>query len=280
MEPIRVAAVQMLSKPGAVEANAGRLIWLMDRAKAQGVHLLCFPEACLTGYRAFSPALIALSPNDPVIAHVEHEAARRHLAICYGYIEQGPGLTYLTQVVTDGEQRLVYRKTHLGHVESAFTAGDELPVAEIAGVVVGVQLCWESHIPDISAVLRAQGAELLLVPYASPKSGENRRCSWNRYLPARATDNGAYVLACNALARNDEGRLQGGGLAAYGPGGAVLNEYYRTDEHMLVCDLDGILPRDLPQNDMRAISYFDRRRPQLYAAALGAGEQAEDPPVS
>lgn len=280
MEPIRVAAVQMLSKPGAVEANAGRLIWLMDRARAKGAQLLCFPEACLTGYRTFSPALIAVSSDDPVIAHVEHEAAKRRLAICYGYIEQGPGLTYLTQVVTDGETRLVYRKTHLGHVEGAFTAGDELPVAQIAGVTVGVQLCWESHIPDISTVLRAQGAELLLMPYASPKMGEARRDSWNRYLPARAADNGVYVLACNALTRNDEGRPQGGGLVAYGPGGAVLDEYYRTDEHMLTCDFDGILPRDLPQNDMRTISYFDRRRPELYAAVLGTGEQAGDPPVS
>ncbi len=45
--------------------------------------------------------------------------------------------------------------------------------------------------------------------------------------------------------------------------GNVIDEYYGTDDHSLTVDIGGKLPRDGPET-MSNISYFDRRRPELY----------------
>lgn len=147
---------------------------------------------------------------------------------------------------------------------------------------MGVQLCWEGYIADIASTLRAQGAGLLLAPHAVGVGGMRRLELWSRYLPARALDNGMFVVACNALRNANrkvpehadnglEGQTctdfcsaEGGGLAAYAPDGSLIASYEGSDEHMILVGVGGALPREMPQHGMRNISYFDRRRPELY----------------
>ncbi len=127
-----------------------------------------------------------------------------------------------------------------------------------------MQLCWESHIPEISALERSRGAELLLVPYASAMTGGRCRKHWMVHLPARASDNGAFVAACNLPFPAENGALRGGGMAVFDPKGNCVASYYGTEDHMLLCALSGPLPRELPPGDMHNISYFDRKRTELF----------------
>ena len=138
-------------------------------------------------------------------------------------------------------------------------------VVAVENVRVGVQLCWEAHIPDVTGVLRGKGAQLVLMPHAGGPGGARRLESWARYLPARALDNGLYVAACNALRRTVDGG-KGGGIAVYGPDGVAAAQYDGADERMVTVSVGGLLPRETPDDDMRAISYYDRRRPDLYQA--------------
>ncbi|MBO4353033.1 MAG: hypothetical protein J5818_06025, partial [Eggerthellaceae bacterium] len=150
-------------------------------------------------------------------------------------------------------------KTHLGpHERDAFQPGDQLVVNDMAGARVGVQLCWEGHIPQIAATLRARGAEVIAAPFASGVGGERRLESWSRFLPARAGDNGVYVVACNAL--------PAGGIAVYGPKGELVTSYAGDDEVLITCELDSVLPRNDPEQPMGSLSYFDYQRPELYEA--------------
>ena len=198
--------------------------------------------------------------------HIERHASTRVARFLGGVSGvASPARPYVTYVVAGQEGRLVYRKTHLGSKEQqAFTAGDELPVARIAGVNVGVQLCWEAHIPDITTTLRAKGAELVLIPHAVGVGGEKRAQLWDRYLPARACDNGLFVVACNALRRDEGGSLVGGGVVAYGPDGACLGGRADAKEAMSLACVGGALPRETDDGGMHRVSYFDRRRPELY----------------
>jgi hypothetical protein len=59
------------------------------------------------------------------------------------------------------------------------------------------------------------------------------------------------------------GTVFGGGMIALDTKGNVIDEYYGTDDHSLTVDIGGKLPRDGPET-MSNISYFDRRRPELY----------------
>jgi NAD+ synthase (glutamine-hydrolysing) len=46
----RIALAQMEVRPGRPDLNLGRMLALMDRARAEGVELVAFPEMCLPGY--------------------------------------------------------------------------------------------------------------------------------------------------------------------------------------------------------------------------------------
>ena len=77
MEPIRVSAVQMESELGDLRQNGRQIIEWMEQARDDGAHLICFPEACLTGYSSAQAAKIAIAADDPTL--LEIQAAARDL---------------------------------------------------------------------------------------------------------------------------------------------------------------------------------------------------------
>lgn len=275
MKELTIAAVQIANRLGSVRENTANMLEWVTRAASEDVRLVVFPECSLTGYSIDRASEIAIYPDEESILLLEHAAIQHGVAVGYGFIERRDSTAppFNTYAVVSADGRLVYRKAHLGASEQgAFSAGEELCSASVMGVCMGVQLCWEGHIPDIATTLRAQGAELLLAPHAVGIGGARRMELWNRYLPARAFDNGMYVAACNALrcqvaADGDcvvDATVTGGGLAFYAPDGSLIDSYEGSDEHMITACIGGTLPRDTSYGGMRGISYFDRRRPELY----------------
>ena len=263
MRTITMALGQFLPGDDPGE-NAAAICRMLRTAAAGGAEIALFPECCLTGYGVErAEALAVKRTSDPVRA-VEAECRDAGVAACFGYIERTDGGLSITQELFDGGEATIYRKTHLGSREAAvFQAGDVFPVAETP-LKTGMQLCWESHIPEISALERSRGAQLLLMPYASAMSGEQCRRRWMVHLPARASDNGAFVAACNLPFPAKDGVPRGGGMAVFDPKGECIAAYYGTEEHLLLCTLSGPLPRELPPGDMHHISYFDRKRTELF----------------
>ena len=269
MRELTIAVAQAASFPGCVDRNLDRLHSLAQECAEKEAGLLCLPEAFLTGYDRHAASEMALDAGDPRLEAAEAIACTTGVALSYGYIERNPrgGAPFVTHVVTDGTDRLVYRKTHLGpHEEGFFCVGDQLPVETVAGVRIGVHLCWESHIPQIAATLRHRGAELLIVPFASGLGGRQRRESWMRFLPARASDNGCYLATCNALRPSDDGgAFTGGGAIVFDTKGVVLAEVFSNEESLITTAITGPLPRELAVERMGTLSYFDHQRPELYA---------------
>ncbi len=186
------------------------------------------------------------------------------VAIIFGYIEKNSDGISLRQEIADDGETYFYRKSHLGMKETElFVPGDDLPVFDVRGCCIGLQLCTESHIPDITSTYRGKGAELIVMPFANGISSDRRRSVWHSYLPARACDNGVYVVGCSAVGDNGYGAVFGGGLIALDPKGNVISEYYGDDEKSVTVKIGGKLPRDGPESMMN-ISYYDRRRPELY----------------
>ncbi len=272
MRALRASAVQMRSELGDVAQNCEKVVALAFRAIDEGARIIGFPEACLTGYDASRSSELAEGLEHPCVKRLGRFAAEQGVVLSFGLIEQGEGLPYVTQVVCAGDVRFIYRKTHLGKTEVGhFAAGGSIDAVQVPDACLGVSLCWECCIPDIAGTLRAKGAEVLLAPFASPLSGELRLESWATYLPARAHDNGMYVVACNALKPLGEG---GGGCAIYDACGKLMGSLASPVDDVLTVELDADLPRDRDGGEaddgnggrgMRGISYFDRRRPELYS---------------
>ena len=266
MNAITLSLISMKSLPGKPERNVRKMISYLEQAGKDHVSLVVFPECSLTGYDPENAMSHSLGTDNDLIHMLEDKVSELDLAVCFGYMEhsQDDAKPFITQELFYRGKRIRYHKTHLGAKEEKYLqSGEEYPVMDI-GVTVGIQLCWESHIPDISTALRQKGAELILVPYASGMSGERCKENWMVHLPARASDNGVFLAACNTLFPDKAHSSRGGGLAVFDPKGRQIASYYGPEEHILTCRLSGMLPREYPREDMHHISYFDRRKPELY----------------
>ena len=264
MEKLKLAAASIMPSSGAEKITA-----LMRKAAEDGASLILFPECSLTGYEPDRAAELSIVPDDcESAAKVRKTADELGIAVCFGYMERSGDKLYITQELYPDGKSVRYRKTHLGsHEKEVFSEGDSFPVADISvsggSVRIGMQLCWESHIPEISGTYREKGAEVLLFPYASGMSGEKCRENWMVHLPARASDNGCFIAACNLfLKRGDE--IKGGGAAVFDPKGRVIAEDFSSGECIIYAEIGGPLPRELPDGDMHNISYFDRVRCELF----------------
>ncbi len=265
MKDLRLAMVQMRSVVGNIDDNFEKMNEYIDTASKNEADIICFPEASLTGYSTSYSESDMLSSDCSHIKKLENIAHSKNMVIVFGLIEKAASSIYMTQAVVCRNETMLYRKTHLGsREEGRFTRGEELPVIESDNAVIGVHLCWESHIPDISTVLRSKGAELILIPHASNLIGLKRKEVWMKSLVARAYDNSVYVAACNAVGDNACGSVFGGGILVLDRKGNVICEDFKGKESVIFADLKTYSHNDDEGNLMGDVRYFKRRRPELY----------------
>ena len=265
MEPMRISMVCMRSIVGDIDNNSKRMLELIDQLSSEGSDLICFPELSLTGYSSQSSTRYAMSLDDPAIKRIVKTTEDKEIIVCFGFVEQGP---YITQLIAEnGKICGTYRKTHLGEREQgAFLLGSSFPVIRTSKANIGIQICWESHFPQITAKYAIEGADLVLMPHASGLSGERRRNTWNKILPARAYDNTLFVASCNMTGDNGKGTVFGGGSCIIDERGNILAEDY-SGECVVSADLD---PKNMDRvrssgyETMRDLCFIDKVRWELF----------------
>ncbi len=270
MEKLRLALVQMQSELGMLEKNLEKVLNYVDRAGALGVDIICFPEMCLQGYSRDKAGEIALEASGEITGSIGGAAGKAGATVLVGMAEAVPGgKPYITQLVLfpDGTVQK-YRKTHLGKSELPyFAAGDDLPVFFMEKGCFGVQICWDMHFPEVSAILSLKGAEIIFSPHASPVIAGDRRGIWMKYMTARAYDNTVFVAACNLVGEDGAGQAFCGGALVVDPKGNPVAESFGRGEGMLVADLDPELINTIRMKrarSMRDSFYLGCRRPELY----------------
>src|SRR6266566_2824724 len=151
---MRVALCQIpvSSRP---DVNSGRVRDALAEAANQGADLAVFPEA--TQIRFGSDLRAAAEPVDgPFCADLAAAAKETGVALVAGVFEPAPdGRVYNTAVVIDGDGALSSsRKLHLfdayAQRESDQVApGSAVSVSTLAGVPVGVQICYDIRFPEL-----------------------------------------------------------------------------------------------------------------------------------
>src|SRR5688572_23656215 len=141
---MRIALLQARGTPADVDANVAAVARAATAAAAQGARLLITPEAFLTGYDV-GPRLRELAaPEPPGIAEIARDAG---IAVLVGWAERRGERVHNSATLFDaaGEPLLTHRKLHLyGDVDrQSFDAGDELAVAELEGLTIGVLVCFD-----------------------------------------------------------------------------------------------------------------------------------------
>jgi N-carbamoylputrescine amidase len=193
-------------------------------------------------------------------------AAREGIAVFAGMAERDfEGRIFASHVLArPGDGLGVYRKLHVAPPEMGiFSPGNDVSLFVVETVRIGIQLCWDAHFPELSTRMALEGADLILMPHASPKGTPNQKYrSWLRHLPARAYDNGLYVIACNQTGESARGLKFPGVAIGIAPSGQVLEKRLGEKESMMIVDLKADKLASVRNHRMRY--FLPHRRPEVY----------------
>lgn len=298
MKNIRIATVQMEHASGDKAANLKKIREFVQEAARQQACIIAFPECCITGYwflrRLSRDELVDLAepvPAGPSSQTLAALSAEFGLTIGAGLVEiAADGRLYNCYVVAmpDGQIRR-HRKLH-AFVSEHLSSGDEYTVFDTPhGVRVGVLTCYDNNIIENVRITALQGAELLLAPHQTggcrsrnshsmspidPELWRNRHADpraietelrgpkgrgWlMRWLPARAHDNGLFLVFSNGVGMDDN-EVRTGNAMILDPYGRTLVETWEACDKLLVADLDA----SLLENSTGA-GWMRTRRPELY----------------
>ena len=276
----RIAVVQPMSHmPPDDEKNIDDAIQFVEQAAAQGAEFVAFPESYPGPWRM--PA--AFDPNEAMI-----EAAQR----CGIYVQYG------TLEPIDNERRTAhnllmlarpgggapgkYRRTHPPgpwiytggkYWDFMYTAGDEYPVFETSQAQVGLAMCSEVYMPEVSRALSIRGAEIIFLPGGVDKN--KLWATWRNLIWSRAIENLAVVVTTQNLFDKSQR-----GLAMVATPEEVIFE--STQEGMFLVDVDLDRVRDLRaqkdavgssmENGAKAGVLSQWQRPDMYDKFLPGKE--------
>ncbi len=268
MKDTRIAVVISNARVGHTSQNLAQIADRVQTAAKEGASLVCFPEMCITGYHIAPFIRDCAEPlPGPAFRQLQTLSKTSGIGILAGMAERdASGSVHATHLfLQPGGVSGKYRKTHLGPPEQAvFKAGGEVPVFDSESLRLGIQLCYDAHFPELSTTMALKGAEAIFIPHASPGgTPEAKLDSWMRHLPARAFDNGVFIIACNQTGDNGAGLSFPGVGLVLGPSGSVLASYTGGQAHMMLVDLKSA---DLSAVRKHRMRYFlPHRRPELYA---------------
>jgi len=206
---LRAAVVQMNS--GTDEgANLRAAEAAVEEAASAGAELVMLPETFhYMGPERDRPRHAHPIPG-PLTERLGALARRCEVALVAGTILERsdvPKRCYNTAVVFSPDGMLVarYRKMHLFDVEipggpvvresSCYLPGGEEVVVPVAGVRVGLAVCFDVRFPEVFLALRRRGAQCIVLPSAfTARTGVDH---WELLVRARALDSQCFVVAAN-----------------------------------------------------------------------------------
>lgn len=236
---VRVAAVQPPSFAGDEEhRNAAQACAFIDEAAAAGAEYVVFPE----GY----PGPYSGPMEIDALDRVRERARARRVWVSAGRLERAalPDTYRITHVVIDdqGEIRATYRRVQPNHpIFNAYLMGgrrhtlpgDELMTVDAPFGRVGLLICSELFVPELSRILMLRGADLIVAPGGGVHGPTRTRLSetWRAVARARAAENLVYVVVTQNLFGG-----RGGGRTCIASPERMLAA--RDDPGMCVADLD------------------------------------------
>ncbi len=280
MGNLKVAAVSMASKVGRISDNLEKIKDFTRQASRAGADIICFPELSVSGYvLEQAESVYSREESKFIVQELTDTAVKNKIILLAGFIEIVDNkLPFISHMLAGPAGPIgIYRKTHISPPECGiYCPGHVIQVFQCKEISFGVQLCYESHFPEVSTLLALQGAEIIFMPHASPRGKtEDKIKSWMRHLPARAFDNGVFVIACNQTGRTEKGLFFPGGILVIGPDGNIIALYDKEEESILYIDLDMELLKGIRRHRMKY--FIPHRRPELYAKLTSPANPSQNP---
>ncbi|HEY1363031.1 MAG TPA: nitrilase-related carbon-nitrogen hydrolase [Xanthobacteraceae bacterium] len=266
---VRVGLVQM-DCSGARERNLARAEQMIREAAGREAQVVLLPEVFHELFfitdlnsRYFEAAEPIPGPITEAMQKLARELDIVIVAPIYECVERSVYYNSAAVIDADGKLLGVYRKNHIPlntifYEKLYFKPGNlGYPVFNTRYGKIGILICHDRHYPEGARALALNGAEIVLIPSATPDKSLSRKV-WEKELCAHAIFNEYFVAGLNRTGQ--EGNyLYYGHSVAFDPAGEMLAQAGSGEEVLMVdCDLDLITQR------RRAWQFYRDRRPDTY----------------
>ena len=307
MENIKIATAQFEHASGDKEKNLRVIRRMTEQAATAGAQAIAFHECSITGYsyaRSLSKAgLLAAAeyiPEGPSVRALTEIARNSGVVVLAGLFEKDAENRIFKAYVAVGGSGLIakFRKLH-PFINPHITPGNGYVVFDLFGWKCGVLICYDNNVVENVRATALLGADILFMPHVTmctpstrPGAGFVDPRLWAaretdptslriefdglkgrewlmKWLPARAYDNGIYVVFSNAIGMDDD-QLKNGCSMILDPFGDILAECRNLGNQLVVATLT-------PEKLRLAGGYRYRmaRRPDLYRDIIGAAHVPE-----
>src|SRR5205809_765381 len=306
MDKIKISTAQFEHQNANKAYNLSVIEKLSQQAAAAGSQVIAFHECSITGYtfarHLSKEQMLALAepiPNVESILKLTEIAKNNNIAILAGLFEKDEHDNLFKAYVCIDKNGLVakFRKLH-PFINPHLTAGDSYCVFELYGWKCGILICYDNNIIENVRATKLLGADIIFIPQStmctpSPRPGagfvdpalwQNRETdptslqlefdgmkgrAWlMKWLPARAYDNGIYVVFSNPIGMDDD-QLKNGCSMVIDPFGDILAECRSFDDSFVTAT---ITPDKLTQSG--GYRYVNARRPALYQHIIAQDHQS------
>ncbi|MCW5580480.1 MAG: NAD+ synthase [Luteimonas sp.] len=252
-DTLRIAMAQFDFPVGAVKDNAARIVELIAEARDEyEADIVLFPELAISGY---PPEDLLMRPSflaDCEVALREVAKAATGIVAVVGWPESAGSILYNSaSVLREGRIEATYRKRELPNYNvfderryfHADPDGGDC-VFEVKGVPVGLVICEDLWFLEPLAGTAAAGAQLVLVPNASPFE-RGKHAQRDALLAQRTRETGVALAYLNVVGGQDALVFDGSSVVADGDGTVHPAAAAFTDQ-WLVVDYDAASRRFAP----------------------------------
>jgi len=237
---IRIALAQQDFPVGDMTGNLVRAQQCIEQAVTAGADLVLFPELAISGYppedlllrpgfmhqcqAAMDTLVKSVSGIDVVIGHPWQKGSQRFNTVSWMRDGQVIG-RYCKQLLPN---YAVFDERRY------FAAGSESLVVELKGCKIATLICEDTWQAEPALMAKAAGAELLLVPNASPFR-DNKLADRVDMFNNRHTDCGLPMVYCNLVGGQDELVFDGRSMLMDGDGQLSIVAESCKEELLTAC---------------------------------------------
>lgn len=307
MNALKISTAQFEHRSADKNYNLDVIESMAAAAAKEGAHAIAFHECSVTGYtfarhlsREEMLALAEPVPGGESVKRLQKIAAGHGIVILAGLFEKDAdeNLFKAYVAVDSGGVIAKHRKLH-PFINPFLTPGSSYTIFEMGGWKCGILICYDNNIVENVRATVLLGADIIFMPHVTmctpstrpgagfvdPRLWENRAAdptslrlefdgmkgrAWlMKWLPARAYDNGVYVVFSNPIGMDDD-QLKNGCSMVLDPFGDVIAECRKLDNEFVTALLT---PEKLRQAG--GYRYRQARRPELYGDIIAMPHKAD-----
>ncbi|WP_339713896.1 nitrilase family protein [Cyclobacterium amurskyense] len=303
---IKIATAQFENRSGDKSYNLDIIDDLSKKAAVEGADVIAFHECSITGYsfarKLNREQMLELSefiPAGPSVQRLKQIAKKNKITILAGLFEKDDkGQIFKSYVCVDADGlQANFHKLH-PFINPNIKPGSNYCVFDYKGWKCGILICYDNNIIENVRATCLLGAEIIFMPhvtmctpstrpgagFVSPELWKNRakdptslRIEFDgmkgrdwlmKWLPARAYDNGIYVVFSNPIGMDDD-QLKNGCSMIIDPFGDVIGECRKLNNDFVIANLT-----KEKLELAGGYRYRNARRPELYRDIIGKEHDA------